>query len=122
MNKINVKRLFIILIILISSVTMSHAQKTYVNADSTMAYTVDNDTLWVDEIGNEGDGYIISERSTTVINDTISGYVYGECSTPFNDTTDITISFDIDKRTYTGIFRINGENVFVKRVYNYKMK
>lgn len=114
------KKIIIITIFLICIFIHGYAQKTYVNKDSTIAYTIDNDTLWVDTIGVEGDGYIISERSTTVINDTISGYIYGEFKTPFNDVRDITISFDIDKRTYTGIFRIDGEPVFVRRVYNYK--
>lgn len=113
------KKIISILLLLCISI-YSFAQKTYVNEDSTIAYTIDNDTLWVDSIGIEGDGYIISDRSTTIINDTISGYIYGEFVTPFNDVQDINISFDIDKRTYTGIFRVNGESIYVRRIKNYK--
>lgn len=122
MNKINVKRLFIILIIFISNVTFSYGQTTYVTNDSTIAYTIDNDTLWIDEIGNEGTGYIIKESTNTVVDNNAIGYIYAEQITPFNDIIDITITFNIDLKTHIGIFRIDGENVCVKQVYNYKMK
>lgn len=122
MNKINVKRLFIILIIFISNVTFSYGQTTYVTNDSTIAYTIDTDTLWIDEIGNEGTGYIIKESTNTVVYNNAIGYIYAEQITPFNDIIDITITFNIDLKTHIGIFRIDGENVCVKQVYNYKMK
>lgn len=122
MNKINVKRLFIILIIFISNVTMLYGQTTYVTNDSTIAYTIDNDTLWIDEIGNEGTGYIIKESTNTVVDNNAIGYIYAEQITPFNDILDITITFNIDLKTHTGVFRIDGENVCIKQIYNYKMK
>ena len=113
MNKINVKRLFIILIIFISNVTMLYGQTTYVTNDSTIAYTIDNDTLWIDEIGNEGTGYIIKESTNTVVYNNAIGYIYAEQITPFNDVIDITITFNIDLKTHIGVFRIDGENVCV---------
>lgn len=122
MNKINVKRLFIILIIFISNVTMLYGQTTYVTNDSTIAYTIDNDTLWIDEIGNEGTGYIIKESTNTVVYNNAIGYIYAEQITPFNDVIDITITFNIDLKTHIGVFRIDGENVCVKQVYNLNNK
>lgn len=87
---------------------------TYINKQYNLSYSIDNDTLWVDEIGIEGDGYEIIEYSYKIIENKKIGYLTGKRTDPFDDTNYINISFTIEKNG-NGIFRIDGENIIVER-------
>lgn len=108
------KRLFISAVMFFTGL-FGYAQ-TFVTQDSTIAYTFDNDTVWVDEIGNEGDGFIIKDKQIITQNDkVVCGTIYAVKPSIFeNDIDDITISFYLYDKD--AVFRINGENVYVKRV------
>lgn len=86
---------------------------TYISEQYNLSYSIENDTLWVDEIGIEGDGYEIIEYSYKIIENKKIGYLTGKRVDPFGDIDYINISFTIEKNG-KDIFRIDGKNIIVE--------